>query len=461
MKHKVFILSLLFAFLFIACPFPPIQDISIEICLEHSVPIKARPDCPETEVRKYPRGTLLAPCTLDHLPPVEYVYVDTCIDSQEMRNIYCPDNRIEFNKKYVKGAEPLTWCSFHKEPDPPKPSIPDPKPPYNKVASFYQLLIATPEEIVEFIGRLHEHGANGTEIFLNFVWPLAKNAPWKSYLTSGWRFSLYEQVGTWSEPKFGDYKFPMFDLDKFREESWDKLQLIMEECKKNGIALFMRIGDYCSLKAPFYKRHYPYNNGSNIQHYTGGNYGEPIRYWYKKFNQKLMETIAKAELKHYFIIPMNEADVIGDDSNEWKDNVLREFHKFYVKDFMDREVKKNQIIINIHRDNPRKYFEDLGYRIEWHWINSPKALQERIDKSGTHIFANGDGPDPYGLGIHSFNGNHEPSHKQGKQIGQILGKQPDVWYGYYLRSTEPKKGKESVKLADFIALDGLVEGLKR
>lgn len=428
MKTK-FIFLLLFAFLFIACPIPP-----------------PPPQPPVPPVPPEPP-----------IPPIEYVRVDTCKDSGEMRNTHCPDGRIAFGKKYVKGTEPLTWCSFHKKPAPP---IPDPKPPYNKVASFYQLLISTPEEIVEFIGRLHEHGASGTEIFLNFVWPLAKSSPWKSYPTSGWKFSLYEQVGTWSEPKFGDYKFPTFDLDKFREESWDKLQLIMEECKKNGIALFMRIGDYCSLKEPFYKRHYPYNNGSNIQNYTGGNYGEPIRKWYKRFNRKLMQTIVKADLKHYFIIPMNEADVIGDDSNEWKDKALREFHQFYIDDFRSRGVKKNQIILNIHRENPRKHFAGLKYRIQYHWINSLKALQERIDKSGTYIFANGDGPDPYGLGIKSFNGNHEPSYEQGKQMGQILGGQPDVWYGYYLRSTEQKKGKESVELANFIALDGIVKGLK-
>ncbi len=84
MKTK-FTFLLLFAFLFIACP--------------GSGPIVDPPDPP--------------------IPPIEYAYVDTCIDSLEMRNTYCPDDRIEFNKKYVKGTEPLTWCSFHVEPDPP------------------------------------------------------------------------------------------------------------------------------------------------------------------------------------------------------------------------------------------------------------------------------------------------------------------------------------------------------
>ena len=56
------------------------------------------------------------------IPPVEYAYVDTCLDSLAMRNTYCPDDRIEFNKKYVKGTEPTTWCDSHVQPpDPPDP----------------------------------------------------------------------------------------------------------------------------------------------------------------------------------------------------------------------------------------------------------------------------------------------------------------------------------------------------
>ena len=90
MKTK-FTFLLLFAFLFIACP--------------GSGPIIDPPDPP--------------------IPPIEYVYVDTCVDSLEMRNTYCPYERIGFNKKYVKGTEPLTWCSFHKKP----PDPPDPFPP--------------------------------------------------------------------------------------------------------------------------------------------------------------------------------------------------------------------------------------------------------------------------------------------------------------------------------------------
>ena len=57
-------------------------------------------------------------------PQPEYTYRDTCLDSGKMRNTYCPDDRIEFNKKFIKGTEPITWCDFHKKPSPPIPPYP-------------------------------------------------------------------------------------------------------------------------------------------------------------------------------------------------------------------------------------------------------------------------------------------------------------------------------------------------
>ena len=218
----------------------------------------------------------------------------------------------------------------------------------------------------------------------------------------------------------------------------------------------MRIGDYCSIKRPFYKRHYPYNDGSNIQNYTGGNWGKPIRQWYKKFNEKLMATINEAGLKHFFIVPMNEADVLGDDSEEWKDKACREFHQFYIDDFMSRGVKKEQIILNIHRPNVASHFESLDSFMEWHWVQSPKTMRDRFNVSGDHIFLSGDGPGG-GKGIASYNGNREPSRSQGFEMGKQL--KDKFGYCYFMRSTEPAIEDVSVKYADFTALDGLIEGL--
>ncbi|MCK5344303.1 MAG: hypothetical protein KAR20_12905 [Candidatus Heimdallarchaeota archaeon] len=342
---------------------------------------------------------------------------------------------------------------------PPGPII-DPSPPYIG-ASYYSLQIEKTVDIKWFLEQVRINGGNATEIFLNFTWPLAKSDPWKSYSTSGWKFTPYKIVGEWSESKFGDYKFPMFDLDRWDPKTWRRLKTIFEECRKNGIALFIRIQDYCSIKDPFYKRHYPYNKGSNIQQYSGGTYEDGIRPHYKKFNRKLMDTLQAADLKHYFIIAMNEADVLGDDPDEWKDETLIDFHQFYWDDLSSLGLKKEQFIINIDREIPRKHFRDLAYRIELHGINSPKRLRETYAESGTFIFPNGDGPDPYALGIPAANGMREASFEQGVEMGGII-REIDGWHCYLLRSPEAGSNPNnwSVRLSNFIALRGLAAGIR-
>jgi len=418
--------------------------------------------CPDDRIefgKRFVKGTEPTEyCDFHTETPPEYVWYYVCMDSGKLQHIYCPADRIE-HRKYLKNSPdiPTEWCDFHTAPDPPAP---DPKAPFI-AASCYQLLAFTPDEITEFIGDLRDHKGNATEIFLNFVWPLSKSAPWKSYLTSGWQFSLYKIDSYWTEPeKFGDYPFPMYDLEKWNPETWDKLRVIFEECKHNGIALFMRIGDYTSLKRPFYKRHYPYNNGSNIQVYTGGNWGTAIQKYYKIFNAKLMELIEDVGLTHYFIIPQNEADVIG----EWpggeaeKDQVCIDFHNFYINDFRRLGVRKDQLIINTERPNVNDYFAGRGYLTEHHRINSPEMLKEAYETEGDYIFPNGDGPDPLARGIAGFNGNREPSKAQGVKIGQRI--QEKFGYGYFLRSIESKNVNDiSVTYVDFIALDGMIEGL--
>ena len=374
-------------------------------------------------------------------PPIEYVSVWVCEDSKLLSRPDCSKGVLT---KFVKGTEPTDICEIDHTPEPPIPPTTDPKEPYIGV-SYYQLLTESTDNIKWFIGQLRSHGANATEIFLNFTW------------SGGWENSFYKQVGTWSEGKYYGYKFPMFDLDQWNDETWDWLKFIMTECRQNGIALFMRIQDYCSIKDPFEKRHYPYSNGSNVQLYTGGAWGVPIRHWYKLFNSKLMDTINQAGLKHYFIVPMNEADVLGDDwpgGETEKDQVCRDFHQFYIDDLMSMGVNKDQLILNIFRNNTREHFENLGYRIEWHGIASPEELQNRYNESGLNIFPNGDGATD-GQGIKAGN-YREPSKDQGVEMGKILkGK---FGYCYFLRSTEQGVVGDVTK-ADFIALDGLVEGI--
>ena len=82
-------------------------DIEIRICLNNSEPTEARLDCLDTEIRKYPEGTVLPICQMDHN---KYVFVDTCMDSGNLVDIYCPVDRIEFQKRYIEGTEPSVFC---------------------------------------------------------------------------------------------------------------------------------------------------------------------------------------------------------------------------------------------------------------------------------------------------------------------------------------------------------------
>lgn len=209
-------------------------------------------------------------------PETEYVYVDVCRSSQDIRNTHCPGDNIDYGKKFEKGTEPQKFCDFNTYHKPPPP-----EPIKEKVGvSFYQLIeTEKDEDVVAFIRGVAEHGGNSTEIFLVYEW------------SNGWKNTPYKIDSYWGEEKFPDEKFPMFDLHIWNNEYWTRLRLIFRECIKNNITLFMRIQDYCSVKYPRSKRRYPYNNGSNLQAYTGGMWGEPIQQWYRLFNKKLVETL--------------------------------------------------------------------------------------------------------------------------------------------------------------------------
>lgn len=46
------------------------------------------------------------------IPPVEYVTVEICTETQKLKNLYCIDT---MPKKYVKGTEPTVLCQLHAE----------------------------------------------------------------------------------------------------------------------------------------------------------------------------------------------------------------------------------------------------------------------------------------------------------------------------------------------------------
>ncbi len=184
MKTK-FTLLLLFAFLFMACP--------------GSGPIIDPPDPP--------------------IDPIQYVYMDTCIDSLEMRNTYCPDDRIEFNKKYVTGTEPSTWCSFHKAPDPPYPYPPIIEDIHAGFLGFNLWFYANawnPEDEAAIIAQakltFHEIRARGIGVVDWFLW-LSDGDPEHAHLNTK---TPYLVVGN------------SFDLSKWTPRFWELFRIFIQ-----------------------------------------------------------------------------------------------------------------------------------------------------------------------------------------------------------------------------------------
>jgi len=320
-------------------------------------------------------------------------------------------------------------------------------------ASCYQLQVEKKVNIIWFINELASHGGNAMEVFINFTWPLAKKKPWCSYDTSGWKFSPYKRVGWRTEKRYGDYPFPVFDLEQWNEDTWDRLKLIFTECQRNGITLFIRVQDYCSIRTPFYKRHHPYF--SNIQE-TDGIWSDSNQKYDRLFNAKLIDTLEEAKLHDFFIIPQSESDVYGDHSEEEKDQMCIKLNQDSIDNFLDLGVRQQQIIISTDRKGIKEHFKAQGLVIEEHKINSPESLKKRYQEEGDAIFPNGDGYDPFAEGTKGCNGNGEPSYSQAIEMGKIIKR----YYGYFLRSIERAPWDVSVLYADFTALIGLIEGLK-
>ena len=347
------------------------------------------------------------------------------------------------------------------EPPPPPPPPPEPSPPWIGT-SCYQAIIFPLEDVEWYIKNVAESGGNATEFFLTFVWPMNRETH-QSYPHSGWKFTPYKIVKYETEPKYGDYQFPVFDISKdgFREEIWAKWKRIFEICRENGVVPFIRIQDYVSVKHPFYKRHYPFQR--NIQkgvEYTGGMWGEKIRKFYAYLNQKLIQTLNEAECQKYFIIPMNEANVLDSGwSDEEKDKRCIDFHKWYIQDLQKYGCQKEQIIMNTSRAFGE--LKKLGHVMEIHGVNSDVTLKEKMEIYGTeNVSFNGDGPDKNAKGRASFNGNREPSVKQAEEINKIVKENELFGYCYFNRAIEPKMDDVNIRYAKFDVLKALTKEIE-
>jgi hypothetical protein len=380
-------------------------------------------------------------------PPPATVTLDVCPASGLLPNPYCP---VTEKRTYEKGNEPTTQCGVHQAPPPPPPVEPDPQAPFIGT-SFYQLMTAPLEDIKWFIDGVKEAGGNATELFLNFTW------------ADGWRVQPFKIVKwDWHDDAFPGVDFPLFDLDQQDPVIWAKLRAIFDYCHEKRIAIFIRIQDFCSLKDPLEKRYYVFR--SNKQRlldgtFTGGIWGEPGKKWYSIQNARLLEEL-KASGVVYFLQPMNEADYLADpgDSEELKNQKVIDFHKFYRDDLISQGVPPSQLVASVSRAYSQ--IKALGFIMEIHGINSPRALQEAHTAFGKdQIFFNGDGPDQYAEGRAGDKPmKREPSLAQGAAMGAYI-KQFGLWaYCYFNRATE--QSGSNIRAAQFDVLASIARAVK-
>ena len=288
--------------------------------------------------------------------------------------------------------------------------------------SVYEIITQDLEAIKTFLKKLHDAGGNATEMFFIFTW-------W-----GGEQFQPYPIVGQKEEDGIIS---PLCDLSQWNLLAWAKWKQIFKSCAENKITPFIRIHDFCSLKDRIGKRKYCFIN--NVQREKGELHGgvweAPVRKYYSRVNQVLINKLKDAGVKEYFIIPMNEADVVdGSWSEEEKNRVNIDFHSWYLKDLTSRGVPKSHIIMNPSRNI--KEIEALGCRLEYHGVNSPETLKLGLAKFSKG-FPNGDGRDSFAKGRADYQNWKEPSVSQAKAMGKLL--KGTFGYCYFNRATESNK----------------------
>ncbi len=353
-------------------------------------------------------------------------------------------------------------------------------------ASCYQLIHAELDDAEWFLKTEAENGGTFGELFFHYTWP--KQPP------SGWQFSIYPIVD-WrvdtneaGEILFDGYKFPIWNLMQFHGAHVAKWIALFKLFKKYNLKLYLRLHDYCSLKDPFKKRHYPFE-GRNIQHdtgkYAGGMfwawsadedhpYGNPeqghqITPYYVKGLQKLLAMLKEAGVDFRIII-MSEADYLadGEDDDAKKDGKVVLFHRWHIDMLYAMGVPKNRCMISTSRglDKMRPW----GHAMEIHGINSPERLEDAVKDypqlvMSRRIFPNGDGPDPNAKGRKGdAPTKREPSVEQAAEMATLIKRYAMKRYAYFVRPCDTlwiPKMRANTGVNYFDALRALAEGVAK
>lgn len=301
------------------------------------------------------------------------VVVKVCNVSGQLAGDWCPTDVVVDRRFYVdprpgEPVKPVSTCNVHEKPE----EIPqaDTSEPRTGV-DVYQLIAFPLDQIRQYMDDLVKNGGSVLRVFMVYSWPVGVD-------TAGWNFSIFPQVGWWTETEgaFAGTTSPIFDLDQWNEEIWSKWRAVFALAKERRIRLTLSVLDGCSLY-PLNARYNPLI--MNRQHH-GAEPGGPIHYKgldgqdmkglgihtggvYGGFGgdngdmKARMAALARkvafeviASGVDYRIMPGNEmqAPIEGPWTNQEKqDAILREYLSWWVYTLIESGVPEDRIVLSI------------------------------------------------------------------------------------------------------------------
>ena len=328
-------------------------------------------------------------------------------------------------------------------PPPPPPPVEPTRPKAFVGTSVYQLIEFPKTQITWFLENLYKTGANCTEIFASYTW----------------------SNGEFMQPVLKEGE--LYRLVKPNKNYWQALHHIMVECARLKITLFLRVFDYCSIKAETYYKRLCWHSCWEKKEWQdagkawGGFYGDKPREYYADFIDSILAVASSTGCEVRFVA-VNEAgykpsrkEVMGWIGRElpeenWQqdltpteiitvdtrsDKIILDFHKW-----MRQVLGKKLFSISVNKKYRENWSWAVGENIflEHHGCNSPEVMKEIYIKYGfTHVAPNGDGPDPHALGRQGDEPTkREPSLAQARSMGAFIKRYNPAYYLFFNRNTE-------------------------
>jgi hypothetical protein len=293
-------------------------------------------------------------------PPV--VQVEVCSESILLPNEWCPSTEI---RAFEKGKEPTAICAVHK--------APDPEPRVRVWVGAYDLLGAT-GEVLPFLDAVMASKAKGIRLFICWSW----NGP----QTGG---SPYVQVGTWTHDN--GITFPLYRLSAWDEAFWAKLDVILRACQARGLAVWLVVEDYCSLKGDSRTKYYNpmiCSEEALSSSTPGGVWGMAMRPYHAALIGRTIEAARSVAGLEWIIEPMNEYDAM-----DWDDAVMIGWHRWAVGEMTARGVDAANIAASPGR-NAVAIAGQVGL-FSPHGLGRPNEIREYYGISAAKTIWSSDG----------------------------------------------------------------------